>query len=137
MTSIYEDPFYAVALEPDGMVVLRRSDLRVPSLDAQERSLDSICEALRLHLPTKAGGLLVDMRDAPPRNDDAFESTVRRFRTEIHAHFVRVAVVVRTIAGKLQVNRLDREQHLDTATHAVFDDEDEARAFLSRARASA
>jgi len=98
-------------------------------------------EALRLAaleveqvLPSvaKDSGLLVDARDAPARNDAAFEEQFARSRRPILAHFARVAVLVRSSVGKLQVTRYGRE---DGATsQLVFDDEASAIAHLTRRR---
>jgi hypothetical protein len=52
--------------------------------------------------------LLIDARDAPARNDAEFEETFARARRPILAQFGRVAVLVRSAVGKLQVTRYAR-----------------------------
>lgn len=73
--------------------------------------------------------LLSDVRLAPGRNDDAFESAVTAFRQELFGGFRKRAALVRTMAGKLQVRRLNgtTETSVD-----VFDDEASALAFLAQ-----
>src|SRR5262245_1563181 len=46
--------------------------------------------------------LLMDMRDAPGRNDDAFERRVAKYRSATVQGFLRVAVLVRSLPGQLQ-----------------------------------
>lgn len=74
--------------------------------------------------------LLLDARDAPARNDPEFEEAFARARRPILARFSRVAVLVKSAIGKLQVARYARE---DSASQLhVFNDEAEARAYLER-----
>jgi hypothetical protein len=71
--------------------------------------------------------VLVDFRGGPPgRNDPEFERATDEVRRQM-ARFERVAILVRTAAGKLQALRLSpTSERLQ-----VFQDEGEARAFLS------
>ena len=70
-------------------------------------------------------GLVVDLRAAPGRNDDAYEVAVAPFRRALLESAQRVAVLVRTRVGALQVARHAREDGLDVF---VTDDEAAARA---------
>ena len=72
--------------------------------------------------------LLIDFRDAWGRNDAAFEQTVAPFRTETTRGFRRVAVLTRSLAGQLQVQRLAREDGVEALR--CFDAEDAAIAWL-------
>jgi hypothetical protein len=54
-------------------------------------------------------GVVVDMRQAPPRNDPAFENAMARLRGVVTGKFARTAVLLESAAGVLQVNRLGRE----------------------------
>lgn len=132
--TLFEDQFYSLVSEDSGLVLLTRTDVRANQIADLERSLVGLQTSLDAHV---GGGtlpaILVDMRAARPRNDEAFEAVARRFRASIHARFDRVAVLVETKAGQLQVRRLDREQRVDTRQHAVFDEETQARAFLASA----
>lgn len=53
--------------------------------------------------------VVVDMRQAPSRNDPAFEAAMHGLRAAIEARFARTAVLLATQVGMLQVNRLTRE----------------------------
>ena len=64
-------------------------------------------------------GLLIDVRAAPGRNDPDFEKQFEPHRQRMQRGFRRVAVVVKTVHGKLQVQRYARE---DGIPNAAFDD---------------
>ncbi len=53
--------------------------------------------------------MLVDLRAAPPSNDPGFEQAMASVRVELLRGFARVAMLVRSAAGALQVNRHTRE----------------------------
>jgi hypothetical protein len=71
--------------------------------------------------------LLIDVRQAPPRNDAAFEAKVNGVLDAFTARFARHATLVRTAVGKLQTARLAHER--GAVPHA-FGDEAEALAYL-------
>jgi hypothetical protein len=71
--------------------------------------------------------VLVDLRLAPPRNDEAFEDIVARYHASLYDGFRRVAVVVQTAAGRLQLRRFLTAARPDAK---VFTDVEEATAFL-------
>jgi hypothetical protein len=116
--------------DPDGVARLERKAtpfasgeaLRLAALEV-ERAVAGFPEGT---------GLLIDARDAPARNDREFEEQFTRARRPILAHFGRVAVLVRSAVGKLQVNRYAREDGV--AAQLTFDDEAQALEFLRRAR---
>jgi hypothetical protein len=92
--------------------------------------LDQDCRAIlgaldKLDRPRLS--LLVDLRAAPPRTDDRLDAPLSRFRPRLMASFARTALVVRTAVGRLQVNRLAKE---DRTTTLVTQDEGEAVAYL-------
>ncbi|WP_437729824.1 hypothetical protein [Sorangium sp. So ce1335] len=57
--------------------------------------------------------LLVDLRSAVGRNDPAFEAAMQRIRPVVMRGFRRVAVLVRTPAGALQIQRHVREDGVE------------------------
>ena len=72
-------------------------------------------------------GLLIDSRVAPHSTDERLHEEFRRFRLEVARGFDRVAALVRTKVGILQVNRLIADS---TASVQPFDDEATAIAYL-------
>ena len=73
-----------------------------------------------------------DLRDGPMRSDPEFENRSRTQQLRTLAGFARVAVLVRTAVGKLQVSRARRES--GHSTEGIFHDEAEALAYLARPR---
>lgn len=63
--------------------------------------------------------LVVDTREAPPRNDPAFEQAFAPLRARMLKGFRRVAVVVGTPVGRLQVERHAREDHAPVRAFAT------------------
>lgn len=84
-------------------------------------------EALR-EIEREKFALLVDVRQARGRNDREFERRFEPLRQSLQRGFRRVAVLVSTPLGKLQVQRYARE---DRTNGAAFDDFHAAVAWLS------
>jgi hypothetical protein len=103
-------------------------------VDESSRSDIALEEALRLNRLGRARlGLLVDVRYGPSRNDPEFEDSLREARRPIFDGFRCVAILVKTEAGKLQVQRYHRE---DGEPTRVFHDEAAALAYLDSAAPS-
>ncbi|MBZ5710743.1 hypothetical protein [Nannocystis pusilla] len=75
--------------------------------------------------------VLVDLRLGPQRNDPAFEEATREHRVRVFDGAGAGAVLVRTLSGKIQLVRHERQDQ----GYRTFDDEDEAVAFLEEALA--
>jgi len=107
--------------------------LRTPAPWACLRELEAENAALlgSLRDEQRALGVLVDMRQAPVRNDVGFESAMAALRGGLTRHFRRVAVLLESNIGELQVARLGRGERHDTfATRS----ESTALKFLSGGR---
>jgi hypothetical protein len=128
MTLLYESQYAVLELDRARHIV-RYTRTRVP-FPSVEDAVSAFGELARFTagIDRATHSLLTDLRSAQGRNDEAFESAVAHFRTQLFAGFMRRAILVKTVAGKLQVQRLDREQHL--LAQAVFQDEAEALAYL-------
>lgn len=57
--------------------------------------------------------IIVDTRFGPSRNDPAFESAMDALRPTTLGGFSRVVMIVRTIAGKLQITRHAQSDGMD------------------------
>lgn len=86
-----------------------------------------------LGLERKSLGLAIDFREARGRNDLEFERTVAPYRAEITKGFRRVAVLTKSLTGQMQVQRLAREDRVETLR--CFDDETAAIEWLEDALA--
>lgn len=113
--------------EESGIVKLVRLETPFAEPEEAARMTDAAFGAIR-----GAGGrdarLLVDMRRGPGRNDPDFERTMYPHFARHLPRFARIAVVVRSAAGRLQLQRLMRAVGVTGAD--VFFTEEEARAFL-------
>lgn len=72
--------------------------------------------------------LLIDLRLATGRNDDAFETAIRPRRRTLFRRFAHLAFLCTSWTGKLQIERHGREDRIGLR---VFLDEDEALAWLA------
>jgi hypothetical protein len=73
--------------------------------------------------------LLMDMRDGPTHHaSPEFERVLAEYRPRILSGFERIAMLVKTSVGKLQVNRMAREDNINVR---IFDDEADALAYLT------
>ena len=73
--------------------------------------------------------LLVDLRAAIPRNDPEFEADIVKFRRKLWGGGQKIAILVNTAMGALQVKRHMRE---DGVTVEVFTQEAAALAYLAQ-----
>src|SRR5690242_7593667 len=87
-----------------GLVRVVRSSVPLETLEQVDEAWGTTSRAL---MPLDRGRhvLLIDMRDAPGRNDDAFERRVAPYRSATVRGFLRVAVLVRSLPGQMQVQR--------------------------------
>jgi len=124
MRTLLADPLLTVTIEETrGLVRYQRTREPLPSLDAMRALHERMFDALG-GLPLKKFKLLVDVRDAPPRNDAAFEKEVTRILDFTISKFAAHAVLVKSAVGMLQVQRLERERKASGNT--VFSNEAEA-----------
>ena len=120
-------PFHEVSVLHEGRVICVRRTRRKFESAAELR-----VERLRLveqlnALGRRGRGLLIDSRTAPHSTERDLDEEFRRYRREVMLGFERVAALVRTKVGILQVNRLCAGQASD---FEVFDDEAAAVASL-------
>lgn len=111
----------------EGVVHLQRSAERIQTLEQAAQVWGAVVGALR-GVDRSRHVLLIDFRDAPGRNDSAFEHTVAPFRAETTRAFRRVAVLTRSLTGQLQVQRLAKLDGVQSLR--CFDAEDVALAWL-------
>ncbi len=128
MREIYRSDHYLVTADL-GQKLLRIARTSTPFSDLAQlpRELQSIVAAVDGAGIDKASTrLLMDAREAPLRNDPAFEEASRE-NTRVAAQFAKFAVLIKTATGRLQFNRLQRERKTEVQ---VFDDEANALRYL-------
>jgi len=125
---IYRDEYYVVHREP-GILRLERTATPYPSIAAMHEGNLGLAAALR-----QAGlkRVLLDLRKGPPgRNDETFETEGAPWRIQLAKECERVAVLVRSVAGKMQAQRLSRTEKRGGNAN-VFMSEAEALAYLAK-----
>lgn len=127
---LYSDPFYALyEQDPTGIFIAVR--LEPPaSVDQLLRSLEGCVNAARA-MPGQRP-LVLDLRRVVGRVDPDFERESAKLRLYIEKHFTVVVTVVATPLGKLQTQRLARE---DGSSNQIVSDLDEAIALATKLRA--
>jgi hypothetical protein len=118
--------YFRIAIDsPRRLVRIVRSSEAMPKdEESVRRAFGELAEPLRKLAGYRA---LIDLRNGPPgRNDDEFERATRSAQTEMTRNFSRIAFLVRSAVGKLQIQRLGRG-----GTRNVFFDEAEALRFLA------
>jgi hypothetical protein len=126
--TLYADSHVGITIDDDaGIVRYARTQERYESIEAVRELHAKITEALST-LPRGKLALLVDVREAPARNDNPFEAEISRAIETAAAIFKRRAALVKSAVGKLQVKRLAKDR--GDANFPIFSDESEAIAFL-------
>jgi hypothetical protein len=128
MREIHRNAYYVLELDaPRRTVWLKRTRAPFEDLEIAAHSHEELRRALT---DVPADKLLLDLREGPAgRNDAAFENAIQGTRQEMARRFRRVAVLVRTAAGRLQMQRLEREGRVSIP---VFLDEATALDFLDK-----
>ena len=108
-----------------------RSSERFDSIEDVRALHERVADAA-LSVPRNGLSLLFDLREAPARNDEAFEREIMRAIQTFMPRFVRHAVLVKSAVGRLQTQRLARER--GDRSPPMFTDEAEALRYLGAAR---
>lgn len=107
------DRYWTLEEHPeDKIVVLRRSPLPVEDIDELMASNERIIARLEPRFADY--GVIVDIREAPQRNDLSFEDAMLRLRLVLSTGFARLAVLLESATGILQVNRIGRNDGAET-----------------------
>jgi hypothetical protein len=123
MVKRYSDAYHSVILRPGTSIVyIARSALPFTTCDAIDKHFEALNRAMS-EIDKPSLDLLVDIRAVPGRNDPEFEAAIGPHRARLMRGFRRVAFLVSSIAGQLQVMRHARQDGLD------------ARAFLDESAA--
>lgn len=127
MQTLYVDSFALVTWdERPNVVRWTRTPTPFSSGKASIDSHVALRSAMQPALAARAA-LLFDVRMAPLRNDPEFDEIGKQYIDPLIAQFDKVAVLVATATGKLQLSRLKRERLLKIE---VFNDEALAHSYL-------
>lgn len=132
METLHADPYFTVTLDSARRLVrVKRSEVPFPDVPTAERSFEQMGRLIDERTLVDHA-LLVDSRDALGRNDAEFENMTGRFRARLFGSFARTAMLVKTVVGRMQADRMRREQGGPVVS--VFFDEVEAERFLVSGR---
>lgn len=110
---LWSDPYLRLRYDPSTrFVLLTRRPTPYPSIAVFHQVFDMLSNVLD-SISKPSYRLVIDSRDALSRNDEAFEAALASRRVEIMRGFARVAILVRTSVGKLQVGRHAQQDGLD------------------------
>jgi hypothetical protein len=124
---LYRDDYIVVYGDPRGPLLRGvRTDRPWPSLEVLQNSYAGVLAAVD-RIGRRGRVMLTDMRAAPGRNDPAFEAAVGAIKPRLYEGMTRIAVLVRTSIGALQIKRLVQEDGIE---RLVTTDEAEALAHL-------
>lgn len=127
MTPIFQNKHWVVEKDTvRPLLVVRRTPEPYAAVGEVEASFRPLEQALE-GTDRRALVLLIDMRAAPFRNDVDFETAANTHPQRFARGFLRLAVLVRTAAGRLQAQRYFRQRGLEIA---AFTDELEATSLL-------
>lgn len=111
--SLLENDFVSVrrTLGPIKLIRVLRTSVDIETLEQIDEAWGTVMRVL-MPIDKPSHVLLIDMRNARPRNDEAFERSVAQYRASTVRGFSRVAVLVKSVSGELQVQRHVREDRL-------------------------
>jgi hypothetical protein len=95
-----------------------RTDVPIRSIDEADRFFGEAARAIDI-LGRNRIKLLMDMREAPARNDPQYETAMSKHRREVARGIRCIAVLAKTAAGRLQAQRLGKADHLDLTVVAT------------------
>ena len=127
MKVLFEHELVTLTLdERDRLVRYVRTAVPAPSVLTAVATFDQ-CERAVRQLGRDDHALLCDVRVVPGNNDPDFEKGIASARARFFARFARVATLVQSATGLLQVQRLSRDAG---ERGLVFRDEAEALRYL-------
>lgn len=125
-TELFANPWVRITLEQAGRVVrVQRTAERLT-----DEGMVALAQAASTHMPRLRRAhwcLLLDARYSPLLADEEAARKVKEGTQHLFEGFVRHAILVTTAVGRLQANRITRDQ---ARSSYVFDDEGEALAYL-------
>ena len=127
MRNLVTNPHFQLWQTPHPRVLrVYRTYQPFESVDAMRRSFQEVSASLDA-IGREGRLLLLDTRDAPPRNEESFEREFGELRRRLLEGFREVACVMASEVGRLHAKRLGDE---DGIPMAVFTSEADATEYL-------
>jgi hypothetical protein len=136
--AVVSSPFVDVLLDTDAVRITRDPVACVVRLTRTSKGHDSVADfdastdaIVRALAPVDrpAHVLLLDPRLAPMRGGDDFDVAAQRFGRDVCGGFARVAVLVATQVGRLQVGRFQKDHG---GPHPFFDEDEAVRYLMAK-----
>jgi hypothetical protein len=125
---LVRNPYCVVTYDSTTRIVrFIRSSVPMASLEEAARNFGQAVSVINA-LGRSRIRLILDLRQAPSKNEPQYEQAMAEHRRQVAKDIQRVAVLVRTAAGRLQVQRLVKSDHIQ---QLVVSDEAEAIAHLT------
>ena len=96
----------------DGWILIVRTEILAISTLQLVQATRAANRDIPPTLDRSQSGLLIDVRAASGKNDPEFETEMRNARIELQKGFAKVAMVVSSAAGQLQVERLFKSDNI-------------------------
>ena len=126
---VVRNPYCVVTYDSKTQIVrFVRSSVPMTSLEEAARHFGQAVSVINA-LGRNRIKLILDLREAPMKNDPQYETAMAEHRRQVAKDIRRVAVIVRTAAGRLHVQRLQKSDHIE---QLIVADEAEALAHLMR-----
>ena len=124
---VYRNPYMILRHDVHRrLVIATRTSAAYPTIETMRETFVEMENAIG-YVSRPRTMMLVDARPAPPRNDPDFEVEFGRLRKHFLREFQKIATLVQTAVGILQVTRQVRA---DERAMGVFTDPSEALAYL-------
>lgn len=124
---VYRNPYMVLRHDVTRkLLIVTRTSVSYPSIETLRDTFVEMETAIG-YVSRPRTMLLIDARPAPPRNDPDFEAEFGRLRKHFLREFQKIATLVQTAVGILQVTRQVRADERPTG---VFTDPGEALAYL-------
>jgi len=120
---VWKDPYFTLEVDAQRQLVrVRRSAASFADLNILRASFDTL-NVQMASLPRAEYSELQDLREARGRNDKEFEDIMTRERKRLSEGFRRVAILVATQVGRLQVQRHVGEDESETTRVFLLESE--------------
>jgi hypothetical protein len=130
--TLYSDVHLRVTIDDDaGIVTYTRSREPYESIETIREIHQKVRDLLSIHHVGRVA-LLVDVREAPARNDDPFEAEITQALEAIRPRFTAHAILIKSAVGRLQAQRMAKSHGDDRYT--AFTDEAAALAHLRKGK---
>jgi hypothetical protein len=125
----HQDEFWrAEPVNGTAIVLVERSSRPFSSPLDVERSCSALNRSLDTQLDRSRHDLLIDLRSVAGRNDPEFERIIQPERIRLQHGFRRIAVLVNSVVGRLQIQRYATR---DGAKLRIFQDRSKAIEWLT------